>query len=431
MIRHALKGVTDGRAKCGAPVEIMGLLTGKLQRGSLVVTDVMPLPVEGIEYQVTAKDDALALAARMADLMEERRNDRFIGWYHSHPFDVAAWSHCHLSATDCQTQAQWQFMTPWWIALVVDPLRSLVQQAPEIGVYRCYPPELTPTTTPDGTPLADAPLNQVVRRWGNSHHRYYQLNHTYFTSGPSARLYNTASASALWRVALTASPGGAPMAAAEAAGALQNLADRVAALRGATGPADSVSVSLLAALCSRARIKKQIIADHAAAPGALLTYVLACLACTKSEALASRAGMETAAALVAALPEDKSPVRDAVACAKAWLAATDDAADVLLRLHVLNQPSTTEAMRSSGENTGNVLDCLGDAHEHTREHNHASLDFGCQSLSGGAIDQDIEKWQEKYNCCTNNGFMKQLMLAVTQRSQEAADFHTSIQITNQ
>jgi len=41
--------------------------------------------------------------------IEESRKERFMGWYHSHPFDVdEQHSHCYLSNTDLSTQLQWQ-----------------------------------------------------------------------------------------------------------------------------------------------------------------------------------------------------------------------------------------------------------------------------------------------------------------------------------
>lgn len=63
---------------------------------------------------------------------------------YSHPFDVETYSHCHLSAIDVQTQTGWQMASGAWTSIVVDPLRSLAKQEPEIGVYRVYPPKYTP-----------------------------------------------------------------------------------------------------------------------------------------------------------------------------------------------------------------------------------------------------------------------------------------------
>ena len=152
--------------------------------------------------------------------IEESRKERFMGWYHSHPFDVdEQHSHCYLSNTDLSTQLQWQraedphgnsspesnekrapcnalavsvrcsrvtgtskytctlatsgvvgsfsislsqtmalyYARPGnpWLAIVVDPLRSLAKSRPELGAFRAYPPEFTapPNECPDGNAL--------------------------------------------------------------------------------------------------------------------------------------------------------------------------------------------------------------------------------------------------------------------------------------
>jgi hypothetical protein len=55
-MQHAKAGVEKGRAsKTGLPIEIMGLMTGEIDTSSdysLVVSDVVPIPVEGTETTV-------------------------------------------------------------------------------------------------------------------------------------------------------------------------------------------------------------------------------------------------------------------------------------------------------------------------------------------------------------------------------------------
>lgn len=85
----------------------------------------------------------------------------------SHPFDVETYSHCHLSAIDVQTQTGWQMASGVWTSIVVDPLRSLAKQEPEIGVYRVYPPAYTNPNkdeVPDGSINTDVPSRTT--RWG-------------------------------------------------------------------------------------------------------------------------------------------------------------------------------------------------------------------------------------------------------------------------
>lgn len=59
----------------------------------------------------------------LGESLEKTRKERFMGWYHSHPFDVEVYSHCHLSGTDVNTQLQWQLSEDGngnpWLAIVV------------------------------------------------------------------------------------------------------------------------------------------------------------------------------------------------------------------------------------------------------------------------------------------------------------------------
>jgi COP9 signalosome complex subunit 5 len=128
-----------------------------------------------------------------------RRQEGFVGWYHSHPFDVETYSHCHLSAIDVQTQTGWQLASGAWTAIVVDPLRSLAKQEPELGCFRVYPPRYTNPNTnevPDGTVNADVATRTT--RWGLSYHRYYQLRLSYFMSGLGSQMLEVMSKNALW-----------------------------------------------------------------------------------------------------------------------------------------------------------------------------------------------------------------------------------------
>jgi COP9 signalosome complex subunit 5 len=135
---------------------------------------------------------------QLMDSMELRRKEGFVGWYHSHPFDVETYTHCHLSAIDVQTQTGWQMASGAWTSVVVDPLRSLAKQEPEIGVYRVYPPKYNPPVNecPDGSINAD--VSSRTTRWGLSYHRYYQLRASYFMSGLGNQMLEVMSKNALW-----------------------------------------------------------------------------------------------------------------------------------------------------------------------------------------------------------------------------------------
>ena len=197
MLKHALAGVEKGRKAGTNPVEIMGLLVGYPLGDSIIVQDACPLPVEGSETRVVA-DDAQVYMTKLMDSMELRRKEGFVGWYHSHPFDVETYSHCHLSAIDVQTQTGWQMASGAWTAIVVDPLRSLAKQEPEFGCFRVYNPKYNPplNEVPDGSINADVPSRTT--RWGLSYHRYYQLKMSYFLSGLGNQMLEVMSKNALW-----------------------------------------------------------------------------------------------------------------------------------------------------------------------------------------------------------------------------------------
>ena len=67
---------------------------------------------------------------QLGETLELSRKEKFMGWYHSHPFDVEEqFSHCYMSNTDMSTQLLWQRGedpngNPW-LAIVVDPLRCI------------------------------------------------------------------------------------------------------------------------------------------------------------------------------------------------------------------------------------------------------------------------------------------------------------------
>jgi len=179
------------------PIEVIGLLVGKPEGDTLVILDATPLPVEGGEAWVAPPESVLALMTSLQDAMEEKRKERFVGWYHSHPFDVDSLSKCFMSATDVQTQTVWQMQLPIWVAIVVDPLRSLAKQEPHFGAFRTYPPTYSPPPNqgPDG---ATGDKEELQIRWAALYHRYYQLEISFFMSSLGHRLLGIMSKNNLW-----------------------------------------------------------------------------------------------------------------------------------------------------------------------------------------------------------------------------------------
>ena len=178
----------------GNPIEVMGILLGRpdpLTPQTLVVTDAFALPIEGFETRVIADDeDVVKHMISLSESLEATRKEKFMGWYHSHPFDLGPHSHCFLSQTDLTTQLQWPRAeyphgNPF-VALVVDPLRSMHTQQPELKAFRAYPPTFnssTPHECPDGKVQASEQLR--LEQWGSCWNRYYELGVEYYMSSTS------------------------------------------------------------------------------------------------------------------------------------------------------------------------------------------------------------------------------------------------------
>ena len=142
---------------------------------------------------------------------QRTRKEKFMGWYHSHPFDVGINSHCFLSQTDLTTQLQWQRAedphgNPF-LAVVIDPLRSLAKNVPEMKAFRAYPPEYNSPVTnecPDGSVIADEQAR--LERWGSCWSRYYELGVETYMSGSARNVMGILTNNFLWMRTLGSTP---------------------------------------------------------------------------------------------------------------------------------------------------------------------------------------------------------------------------------
>jgi COP9 signalosome complex subunit 5 len=185
IMKHCQSGVEKGIVKGGNPIEVMGMLLGRpdpITKNTLIVTDAYPLPIEGFETRVIADDEhVINHMIALGESIELTRYERFMGWYHSHPFDLSIHhSHCYLSQTDLSTQLQWQRAEDVhgnpFVAIVVDPIRSTYYNVPEIKAFRAYPPEYNSSIDnecPDGT--IESIEQQRLELWGSCWNRYYEL----------------------------------------------------------------------------------------------------------------------------------------------------------------------------------------------------------------------------------------------------------------
>lgn len=88
--------------------------------GVFVVTDIISLPVEASETRVTADDETYTLMAAYSEWIRKINTHQIVGWYHSHPSYG-----CWLSGIDVNTQELFQTNVDPFLAIVVDPIKSV------------------------------------------------------------------------------------------------------------------------------------------------------------------------------------------------------------------------------------------------------------------------------------------------------------------
>jgi len=197
ILKHALLGVETGRKTIGTTVEVMGFLVGKIEGDTIIVFDTIPSSVVGFENSVDI-DKVLGYITACGDALERKRPEYIMGWYHSHPFDVETYSHCHLSATDVQTQTAYQNDIKEFVAIVCDPLRSLAKQEPEFGAFRVYPASHKLTVVDECPDSSVLQKELRVQRWGLSNERYYSLKISFFLSSLGRNMLDLMSKNSLW-----------------------------------------------------------------------------------------------------------------------------------------------------------------------------------------------------------------------------------------
>ncbi|KAM4062147.1 JAB1/Mov34/MPN/PAD-1 ubiquitin protease [Hirsutella rhossiliensis] len=168
-------------ARSGGDLEVMGLMQGYTDDDTFVVTDAFRLPVEGTETRVNAQDDANEYLVEYLDLCRAQgRQENVVGWYHSHPGYG-----CWLSGIDVDTQAvQQQFQDPF-LAVVIDPDRTISAGKVEIGAFRTYPSTYEPDASKAAASSSDGgqavPLAKAAE-FGAHASRYYSLDVSHFKS---------------------------------------------------------------------------------------------------------------------------------------------------------------------------------------------------------------------------------------------------------
>ncbi|XXG96722.1 Tryptophan--tRNA ligase, mitochondrial [Hypoxylon texense] len=170
-------------ARSGGSIEIMGLMQGYTDGDTIVITDAFGLPVEGTETRVNAQDDANEYMVSYLQLSRDQgaRQENVVGWYHSHPGYG-----CWLSGIDVGTQTLQQKFNDPFVAVVVDPDRTISAGRVEIGAFRTYPENYKPTSSSSAEPSSSSSGQAVplakAEDFGAHANRYYSLQVSHFKS---------------------------------------------------------------------------------------------------------------------------------------------------------------------------------------------------------------------------------------------------------
>jgi len=160
----------------------MGLMQGKVVGDSIVIMDSFALPVQGTETRVNAQNEANEYMVEFVSGNDKaQRLENVIGWYHSHPGYG-----CWLSGIDVATQkTNQQFQDPF-VAVVIDPNRTISAGKVDIGAFRTYPDNYTP---PNAGPseYQSIPLSKI-EDFGVHANQYYPLDVEIFKSSLDTEL---------------------------------------------------------------------------------------------------------------------------------------------------------------------------------------------------------------------------------------------------
>ncbi|KAJ2556389.1 COP9 signalosome catalytic subunit rri1 [Coemansia sp. RSA 1933] len=178
-------------ARSGGDMEVMGLMLGKVVDQTMVVLDAFALPVEGSETRVNAQQEAYEYMVQYLEQSQAAgRREPVIGWYHSHPGYG-----CWLSGIDVSTQELNQKFQEPFLAVVIDPKRTMSAGKVDLGAFRTFPEGHQSSggigASSDG--MQDVPLNKI-EDFGVHSNKYYSLDVGYFKSSLDRQLMER-----LWR----------------------------------------------------------------------------------------------------------------------------------------------------------------------------------------------------------------------------------------
>lgn len=117
-------------------------------------------------------------------LLSAGRLENAIGWYHSHPGYG-----CWLSGIDVSTQMLNQNFQEPFVAIVVDPVRTISAGKVCLGAFRTFPKGYKPPNE-EPSEYQTIPLNKI-EDFGVHCKQYYPLDVTYFKSALDRKLLDS------------------------------------------------------------------------------------------------------------------------------------------------------------------------------------------------------------------------------------------------
>eukprot|EP00241_Pyramimonas_parkeae_P005163 CAMPEP_0114247656 /NCGR_PEP_ID=MMETSP0058-20121206/13141_1 /TAXON_ID=36894 /ORGANISM="Pyramimonas parkeae, CCMP726" /LENGTH=349 /DNA_ID=CAMNT_0001360981 /DNA_START=46 /DNA_END=1095 /DNA_ORIENTATION=- len=162
--------------RSGGNIEVMGMMQGKTVEDTFYVMDAFALPVEGTETRVNAQAEAYEYMVDFVQTSKQvGRLENVVGWYHSHPGYG-----CWMSGIDCSTQMLNQQYQEPFLAIIIDPIRTVAAGKVEIGAFRTYPEGYKPPDEP-ASEYQTIPLSKI-EDFGVHAKQYYSLDISYFKS---------------------------------------------------------------------------------------------------------------------------------------------------------------------------------------------------------------------------------------------------------
>lgn len=179
-------------------VEVMGLTQGYYSDNTIVITDSFGLPVDANEVEAVMNEEStLYMINYLQASGDLGKKEGCVGWYHSHPGYT-----CFLSGTDVNTQMLNQSVQDPWVAIVVDPVRTISTGKVAVKAFRTFPENYEGG---DADFDRDQLPPEKIEEFGVHMKRYYEVPITVYRSTADAeqlnRLWNR-----YWQQTLATSP---------------------------------------------------------------------------------------------------------------------------------------------------------------------------------------------------------------------------------